>query len=113
MTLINPDNHMAVMAALFAIAAIGFAGEKTRIGSHMTGAVIPIDGGYLLGPARRNPHRHQSLPGSGKPDPNRTNDKLEMLTDSTIFMLPFSTRLCKLPPLPSFQKSGQALDQTP
>ncbi len=42
MTLINPDNHMAVMAALFAIAAIGFAGEKTRIGSHMTGAVIAI-----------------------------------------------------------------------
>ena len=40
MTLIDPNNHMAVMAALFAIAAIGFAGEKTRIGSHVTGAVI-------------------------------------------------------------------------
>lgn len=42
MTLISPDNHMAVMAGLFAIAAIGFAGEKTRIGAQVTGAVIAI-----------------------------------------------------------------------
>jgi uncharacterized membrane protein len=36
------DNHMALMAALFAIAGLGFLGEKTRIGSHLTGAVIAI-----------------------------------------------------------------------
>lgn len=42
MSLISPDDSMAVMAALFVIAALGFLGEKTRIGSHLTGAVIAI-----------------------------------------------------------------------
>ena len=42
MTLIDPANNLAVMAALFVIAAIGFIGEKTRIGSQITGAVIAI-----------------------------------------------------------------------
>ena len=44
MSLVPSDNHMAVMAALFVIAGIGFLGEKTRIGSHLTGAVIAILG---------------------------------------------------------------------
>ncbi len=42
MSLIAPENHMAVMAALFVIAGLGFVGEKTRIGSMLTGAVIAI-----------------------------------------------------------------------
>lgn len=33
---------MAIMAALFVIAGLGFVGEKTRLGSHLTGAVIAI-----------------------------------------------------------------------
>ena len=42
MPLIPSENPMAVMAALFVIAGLGFIGEKTRIGSHLTGAVITI-----------------------------------------------------------------------
>ena len=42
MSLITPDNSMAVMAALFVIAGLGFAGEKTKVGAHFTGAVIAI-----------------------------------------------------------------------
>ena len=42
MSLIAPDNHMAVMAALLVIAGLGFIGEKTRIGAQLTGAVIAI-----------------------------------------------------------------------
>jgi uncharacterized membrane protein len=42
MSLISADNHLAVMAALFVIAGLGFIGEKTRIGSNLTGAVIAI-----------------------------------------------------------------------
>ena len=42
MTLIGPDNDFALMAVLFAIAGISFLAEKTRIGSHLTGAVIAI-----------------------------------------------------------------------
>jgi len=44
MSLLSADNHTAVMAALFIIAGLGFLGEKTRIGSHLTGAVIAILG---------------------------------------------------------------------
>ena len=44
MSLLSADNDTAVMAALFIIAGIGFLGEKTRIGSHLTGAVIAILG---------------------------------------------------------------------
>ena len=36
-TLISAENHFAVMAALFVIAAIGFLAEKTRIGAVLTG----------------------------------------------------------------------------
>ena len=42
MTLIPADNHFALMAALFVIAGAAFVAEKTRIGSHLTGAVIAI-----------------------------------------------------------------------
>jgi uncharacterized membrane protein len=42
MPLLSPENHTAVMAALFIIAGLGFLGEKTKIGSHLTGAVIAI-----------------------------------------------------------------------
>ncbi len=42
MTFIAPDNHLAIMAALFVIAGLGFLGEKTKIGAQLTGAVITI-----------------------------------------------------------------------
>lgn len=42
MTLISPDNNFALMAALFVIAGGSFLAERTRIGSHLTGAVIAI-----------------------------------------------------------------------
>lgn len=41
-TLIPADNHFAVMAGLFVIAAIGFLAEKSRIGAILTGAVVAI-----------------------------------------------------------------------
>ncbi len=56
MTLINPENHLAVMAALFTIAAIGFAGEKTRIGAQVTGAVIAILAAILAANLKIIPH---------------------------------------------------------
>ena len=42
MTLISPENNFALMAALFVIAGGSFLAERTRIGSHLTGAVIAI-----------------------------------------------------------------------
>jgi uncharacterized membrane protein len=42
MTLISPDNDFALIAALFVIAGGAFLAEKTRFGSHLTGAVIAI-----------------------------------------------------------------------
>ena len=42
MTLISADNDFALMAALFVIAGGSFLAERTRIGSHLTGAVIAI-----------------------------------------------------------------------
>jgi uncharacterized membrane protein len=42
MTLISADNHFALMATLFVIAGASFMAERTRIGSHLTGAVIAI-----------------------------------------------------------------------
>ena len=42
MTLISPDNDFALIAALFVIAGGAFLAEKTRVGSHLTGAVIAI-----------------------------------------------------------------------
>ena len=42
MTLIGADNDFAIMAVLFVIAGGAFLAEKTKIGSHLTGAVIAI-----------------------------------------------------------------------
>ena len=42
MTLISPDNNFALMAVLFIIAGVSFLAERTRVGSHLTGAVIAI-----------------------------------------------------------------------
>ena len=42
MTLIGADNDFALIGVLFAIAGGAFLAEKTRIGSHLTGAVIAI-----------------------------------------------------------------------
>lgn len=56
MSIIPADNHTAVMAALFLIAGLGFLGEKTRIGSHLTGAVIAILGAILAANLNIIPH---------------------------------------------------------
>ena len=40
--MIAPENHIAVIAALFCVAGLGFLGERTRVGAHLTGAVIAI-----------------------------------------------------------------------
>lgn len=56
MSLIAADNHLAVMAALFVIAGIGFLGERTRIGAHFTGAVIAILGAILASNLKIIPH---------------------------------------------------------
>ena len=56
MSLIPADNNMAVMAALFAIAAIGFLAERTRIGAHLTGAVIAILGAIVASNLNIIPH---------------------------------------------------------
>ncbi|GLS24981.1 DUF819 family protein [Marinibactrum halimedae] len=42
MSLITPDNHLAIMAVLFLISAAGFSLEKTKVGRQLTGAVIVI-----------------------------------------------------------------------
>jgi uncharacterized membrane protein len=42
LSLISPDNDIALMAVLFVIAGASFLAEKTRIGSHLTGAVVAI-----------------------------------------------------------------------
>jgi uncharacterized membrane protein len=56
MTLISPDNDFALMAALFVIAGGAFLAEKTRIGSHLTGAVIAILAAIAAANMRIIPH---------------------------------------------------------
>jgi len=56
MTLISPDNDLALMAALFAIAGASFLAEKTRIGAHLTGAVIAILAAIAAANLRIIPH---------------------------------------------------------
>lgn len=56
MTLISPDNDFALMAALFVIAGAAFLAEKTRIGSHLTGAVIAILAAIAAANLRLIPH---------------------------------------------------------
>ena len=56
MTLISPDNHFAIMAVLFLIAGGAFLAERTRIGAHLTGAVIAILAAILAANLRISPH---------------------------------------------------------
>ncbi|MBT8108737.1 MAG: DUF819 family protein [Gammaproteobacteria bacterium] len=56
MTLIGADNDFALMAALFVIAGGAFLAERTRIGSHLTGAVIAILAAILAANLRIIPH---------------------------------------------------------
>ncbi len=56
MFLVSPDNHMGVMAGLFAIAGAAFLLEKTRIGSQLTGAVIAILGAIVASNIGLIPH---------------------------------------------------------
>jgi uncharacterized membrane protein len=56
MPLIAADEHLAVTAALFAIAGIGFLGERTRVGAHLTGAVIAILAAIAAANLRIIPH---------------------------------------------------------
>jgi uncharacterized membrane protein len=44
MSLVAADNHVAVMAGLFAISAVAFLLERTRWGAQLSGAVIAILG---------------------------------------------------------------------
>lgn len=56
MTLISPENDFALMAVLFVIAGSAFLAEKTRIGSHLTGAVIAILAAIAAANLRIIPH---------------------------------------------------------
>lgn len=56
MTLISPDNNLAVMAALFVIAGVAFLAEKTRVGANLTGAVIAILAAIAAANLRIIPH---------------------------------------------------------
>ncbi len=56
MTLISPENDLALMAVLFVIAGVAFLAEKTRIGAHLTGAVIAILSAIAVANLRIIPH---------------------------------------------------------
>ena len=56
MTLISADNDLAIMAVLFLIAGGGFLAERTRIGAHLTGAVIAILAAIAAANLRIIPH---------------------------------------------------------
>jgi uncharacterized membrane protein len=56
MTLIPGDNHLAVMAGLFAISATSFLLERTRWGAQLSGAVIAILGAILASNLGLLPH---------------------------------------------------------
>ena len=56
MTLISADNDFALMAALFLIAGAAFLAERTKIGSHLTGAVIAILAAIAAANLRIIPH---------------------------------------------------------
>lgn len=56
MTLISADNNFAIMAVLFVIAGASFLAEKTRIGSHLTGAVIAILAAIVAANLKIIPH---------------------------------------------------------
>lgn len=52
----SADNHIAIIAALFVIAGLGFLGEKTRLGAQLTGAVIVILGAITAANLGLIPH---------------------------------------------------------
>lgn len=52
----SADNHIAIIAALFVIAGLGFLGEKTRLGAQLTGAVIVILGAIMAANLGLIPH---------------------------------------------------------
>ncbi len=54
---ISSDNHIAVMAALFSIAAVGLLAEKMRIGAQLTGAVVVIITAILAANIDLIPHQ--------------------------------------------------------
>ena len=56
MTLISPENNLALMAVLFSIAGASFLAEKTRIGAQLTGAVIAILAAILAANLGLIPH---------------------------------------------------------
>jgi len=56
MTLINANNDFALMAVLFIIARAAFLAERTRIGLHLTGAVIAILAAIAAANLRIIPH---------------------------------------------------------
>lgn len=56
MTLISADSDFALMATLFVIAGGAFLAEKTRFGSHLTGAVIAILAAIVAANLRIIPH---------------------------------------------------------
>ena len=56
MTLIGSENSIALMAVLFVIAGGSFLAERTRIGSHLTGAVIAILAAIIAANLRVIPH---------------------------------------------------------
>ncbi|MEJ2129937.1 MAG: DUF819 family protein [Woeseiaceae bacterium] len=56
MTLISAENDFALMAVLFIIAGGAFLAERTKIGSHLTGAVIAILAAIAAANIRIIPH---------------------------------------------------------
>jgi hypothetical protein len=56
MTLISADNDFALMAMLFVIAGGAFLAERTKVGSHLTGAVIAILAAIAAANMRIIPH---------------------------------------------------------
>ena len=52
----SADNHIAITAALFVIAGLGFLAEKTRLGAQLTGAVIVILGAVAAANLGLIPH---------------------------------------------------------
>ncbi len=54
--MIAADNHIALMAALFTLAALGFWAERTRIGAQLTGTVVVILAAILAANLHLIPH---------------------------------------------------------
>ncbi len=54
--MITADNHIALMAALFTLAALGFWAERTRIGAQLTGTVVVILAAILAANLHLIPH---------------------------------------------------------